>query len=73
MAEKSEYEKSPIVASLMDISEIMNNGVNFVYIMMAAKKWEKEAAEGNLSSQKLIEIITTYERLVKWIRENSKA
>ena len=70
---KSENGKSPIVEALMDISEIMGNGTDFVYIMMAAKKWEKEAAEGNESSRKLVTMMTDFERLVKFIKKNARA
>jgi hypothetical protein len=71
--EKNLESKSPVVESLMDISEIMSNGVDFIYIMMASKQWEKEAQSGNKSSQQLIDMITNFERLVKFIKKNAKA
>ena len=59
--------------ALADISLSINDngGVNFVILRATFEKWEKEAAEGNESSQKLIDMLFHLDKLFKVIVEGA--
>ncbi len=60
-----QWRPSPISISLMYISQMMANGVNFIILRETLEKWVKEAKEGNKDSEKLIEMVLQFEKLLK--------
>jgi hypothetical protein len=55
----------PITESLMEISMIMADGVQFLKLRFIFERWAKEAKEGNKSSQTLVDMVYQFERLIK--------
>ena len=49
-----------------------NGGFNFIILRDTFEKWEKEAAEGNEASQKLIDMLFHLDKLFKVIIEGAK-
>lgn len=55
----------PITNSLLEISMIMADGVNFIHMRTNFEKWAKEAEQGNKDSKTLVDLVYQFERLVK--------
>jgi len=60
-----QWRPSPISISLMYINQMMADGVNFLILRETLEKWVKEAKEGNKDSEKLIEMVLQFEKLLK--------
>jgi hypothetical protein len=50
---------------LMDISLLMADGYKFLKFRAILEKWQREGATGNTDSQKLVDIVFQFERLLK--------
>jgi hypothetical protein len=57
----------PITESLMEISMIMADGVQFLKLRVCFEKWAKEAKDGKESSQTLVDMVYQFERLIKTV------
>jgi len=60
--------------ALMDISLSINDvsGLNFLKLRATFDKWEKEAAEGNVASQQLMDMLFNFDKLLKVILTGKK-
>ena len=64
MEKDSKYKTAEITNTLMNISEIMNDGCKFFIMRMKMEKFEKEALEGNESSIELVNMVKNFEKLI---------
>ena len=60
--------------ALMDILESINGkgGTNFVTLRFTFENWEKEAAEGKVASQQLMDMLFNFDKLLKVILTGKK-
>jgi hypothetical protein len=60
--------------ALMDIDMAINGngGCDFLTLRFTFEKWEKEAKEGNASSQQLMDMLFNLDKLLKVILKGSK-
>ena len=63
---------SPTSKSLLDISEIMSNCSNYVKLSNTFREWDRQSEEGNRNSQKLVDILYIFEKLIKTITQEVK-
>ena len=54
-----------VTAALANISEMTGDAIVFLKIRSNLERYEKEAAEGNKDSQKIVDMVYQFDRLLK--------